>query len=67
MRKLEAIRDQIMRGVGTTEPYFQEDPREQLAATGRVPVCIHWRKPLSITEVAQMADTPDVRARQGRA
>jgi len=28
---------------------------------------IHWRKPLAIAEVNQMAPTPDVRRREGRA
>lgn len=52
---------------GTKEPWFLEDPREYQAATGRVSVAAHWRKPLRIDEVAQMAKTPDVRAREGRA
>lgn len=29
-------------------------------------VTMQWRKPLSFDEVAQMAPTPEVRAREGR-
>jgi hypothetical protein len=56
MRKAEAIRDKVMRGVGTGEAWVTE------AGV----VCMHWRKPLSLSETAQMAPTAEVRAREGR-
>jgi len=66
-RKLEALRDQVMRGVGTNEPWYLEDPVAFQGETGRVMIAGNWRKPLRIDEVAQMAQTPEVRAREGRA
>jgi hypothetical protein len=56
-RKAEAIRDKIMRGAGTCEPWVEE--------VGLI--SMHWRRPLSITEIVQMAPTPEVKAREGRA
>lgn len=46
-----------MHGIGTDEAYVQED----------MPTCVTYRKPLRIDEVNQMASTPEVRAREGRA
>lgn len=66
-RKLEALRDQIMRGVGTQEPWYLENPVEFEGETGIAMIAANWRKPLRIDEVAQMAPTPEVRAREGRA
>jgi hypothetical protein len=66
MRKLMHLRDVILHGVGTTEPFVSDDMREMEAETGRPIVAMHWRKPLSIMEVNQMAPTPEVRARAGR-
>lgn len=43
-----------------------EDPKEYEASTGRQSICVHWRKPLRIDEVNQMASTPEARSRQGR-
>ena len=57
MRKAEAIRDRIMRGAGTGEPWVIEAGF----------FAMHWRKPLSLQEQARMAPTPEVRAREGRA
>ncbi|HEX3576545.1 MAG TPA: hypothetical protein VHU42_18255 [Rhodopila sp.] len=56
MRRIEAVRDRIFRGLGTAERLIEE----------RGQVSMHWRKPLSFEEIAQMADTPEVRARPGR-
>lgn len=61
-RKVEAIRDRIMAMCGTDEPLIE--PSGDEAAMMRV--TRQWRRPLSISEVAQMADTPEVRARPGR-
>ena len=47
-----------MRGLGTDEGWIEEP-----GPTGRA---LTWRKPLSITEINQMAPTPEVRARPGR-
>ena len=58
-RRMEAVRDRIMYGAGTDEPWFQEVTPHGFAAT--------WRKPLSIEEVNQMAATAEVRERLGRA
>lgn len=53
-----------MFGLGTDEPYIMEEMTDML---GERAVSVHWRKPLRIDEVAQMAQTEEVRARQGRA
>jgi len=47
-----------MHGCGTDEAWFYDDEGSFTAA--------HWRKPLRIDEVNQMADTPEVRERRGR-
>jgi hypothetical protein len=65
-RKAEAIRDNIMRGAGTGEPWFMDDPREMAGELGFSPHAVHWRKPLRVDEVARMAPTPEVKAREGR-
>ena len=56
-----------MRGVGTDEAWFIEDPGELGAELGRAMATAQWRKPLSIDEVARMAPTSAVKAREGRA
>ena len=56
LRKIEALRDRIMRGLGTDEPWVTE-------AGG---IAMHYRRPLRIEEVNQMAQTPEVVARPGR-
>jgi hypothetical protein len=52
-----------MRGLGTDEPYIMEEMSGHL---GQLAVSVHWRKPLRIDEVNQMAETPEVIARPGR-
>ena len=46
-----------MRGAGTDETWFVE----------QVIISVNWRKPLRVDEVARMAPTPEVKAREGRA
>ncbi len=60
-RKAEAARDRVMYGGGTNEPWYMEE----FSAEGGM--AVHWRKPLRIDEVNQMAPTPEVKAREGRA
>lgn len=59
-RKVEAVRDRIMRGVGTDEPLIEA------IGEGNVRT-MQWRQPLRIDEVYRMAPTPEVRERRGRA
>lgn len=66
-RNMIALRDRIMRGVGSDEPWYLENPVEFEDAVGRPMIAGNWRKPLRIDEVNQMAPTLEVRARQGRA
>jgi hypothetical protein len=56
MRKAEHLRDKILRGVGTDEPFVTEQGI----------FVMHYRRPLRIDEVNQMAQTPEVKARMGR-
>jgi hypothetical protein len=56
MRQAEAACDKIMRGVGTDEKLITE----------KGGVCMHYRKPLRLDEIAQMAPVPEVRERKGR-
>ena len=63
-RKAEAMRDQVMRGLGTDEPYVMEEMTQLL---GERAGCVHWRRPLRIDEVAMMAPTSEVRQRMERA
>jgi hypothetical protein len=62
-RKAEALRDKIMRGVGTAEPWVTEEMSKQW---GMMASAVHYRRPLRFDEVARMAPTPDVRKREGR-
>jgi hypothetical protein len=55
-----------MRGVGTDEPWHLETLPHQLDGDPRLGVAVHYRKPLRIDEVNQMAPTPDVLERRGR-
>lgn len=57
VRKVEAIRDRIMGMCGTSEPLVEDHEAR---------VTMQWRKPLSVEEVARMAQTPEVRERKGR-
>ena len=52
-----------MRNLGTDEPYIME---EMTDAIGMRAISVHWRKPLRIDEVAQLAPTAEVLARPGR-
>jgi hypothetical protein len=63
MRKAEAVRDRTMRGAGTGEPWVMEEMSREI---GELAISVHWRKPLSLEEVARMAPTPEVKAREGR-
>jgi hypothetical protein len=63
-RRLEASRDQIMRGAGTDEPWYQEEMSAELGVRA---IAVHWRKPLRVDEVNRLASTPEVRDRPGRA
>ncbi len=63
-RKLEAMRDETARGLGTTEPWYMEHMADQL---GEAAIAVHYRKPLRVDEVNQMAPTEEVRQRAGRA
>jgi len=57
VRNVEAIRDRIFAMCGTDEPLIRDHEAR---------VTMNWRKPLTIAEVAQMAQTPEVRERRGR-
>jgi len=56
-RRIDAIRDSIMSRIGTNEQLIEE-----VGSTA-----MHWRKPLAITEVNQLAPTAEVLQRPGRA
>ena len=64
VRRIETIRDRIMGMCGTDEPLIEVGPEGFPRRHGRV--TMQWRKPLAITEVAQLAPTPEVRERKGR-
>jgi hypothetical protein len=57
-RKIEHARDRIMRDLGVER--LIED------RSGQTVVTRQWRKPLSMAEVNQMAQTREVRERRGR-
>jgi hypothetical protein len=61
---MEAVRDRIMRGIGTDEPWVVE---EMSAVIGARAIAVHYRRPLRIDEVNQMAPTDEARVRPGRA
>jgi hypothetical protein len=65
-RKMEALRDRIMYGIGTEEPFVGEDLAALQAVNPRPVVAMHWRKPLSIAEVNRMAPTVEMKQRAGR-
>jgi hypothetical protein len=67
-RRIEHVRDRIMRGLGTQEALIEELLPEEIVRGefGRPAVSVNWRKPLSPAEVAQLAPTPEVRERPGR-
>jgi hypothetical protein len=53
-----------MHGCGSDEPWFYD--KEFYGEHQAEAAAAHWRKPLSLVEVNQMAPTPEVRARPGR-
>jgi hypothetical protein len=59
---MEAMRDRLLFGLGSPEPVIPIEGEELAMAR----ITMQWRKPLSIQEIAQMAPTPEVRAREGR-
>lgn len=61
---MEAIRDRLMFGCGTDEPWFFD--AEFYGDHRAAAVAAHWRKPLRIDEVNLLAPTPEVLARPGR-
>ena len=61
-RKAESVRDRIMRGVGVGE-WVVEELTVQI---GLRAVSVHYRRPLSVMEVAQMGRTKEVIGRPGR-
>lgn len=68
-REMDHLRDTVFRGIGTDEPVIEEDLQRMAGELRMDPGMIvsrQWRKPLRIDEIAQMADTPEVRARPGR-
>lgn len=62
IRRLEAYKDSIFHGIGSAEPVIPVEGEER----AMLKVTMQWRKPLNISEVNQMAQTPEVRARPGR-
>lgn len=60
------MRDRILFNHGTSEPWIAEDWRKVEMEIGHPLKAMHWRKPLSLQEVARMAQTPEVRRREGR-
>jgi hypothetical protein len=61
---MEAMRDRLLYGCGTDEPWFYD--ADFYGEYQNEAVAAHWRKPLSIVEVNMMAPTPEVRERRGR-
>lgn len=51
-----------MHGIGTDEWVIEE----MTAQFGMRAISVHYRRPLSMAEVAEMAPTPEVIARPGR-
>lgn len=58
------MRDQLMRGIGTSEPWITEDHSAQWGMAAKA---VHYRRPLTLQEVAQMGRTPETIQRPGRA
>lgn len=59
---MEALRDRLLFGLGSPEPVIPVEREERVMLKHTM----QWRKPLSVSEIGQMADTPEVRAREGR-
>lgn len=64
-RRIEHRRDLMFRQIGTDEPLIEETAPQ--AVFNRPIVAVSWRKPLRIDEVNQLAPTPEVKQRPGRA
>ena len=62
-QEVEAARDEIMRGVGTPDPFHEEIAKPVFA---RYAVSVSYRRPLRVDEVNLIKDTPMVRKRPGR-
>ena len=62
MRRIEALRDRIMHGLGTSEPWHTEHMGE---VAGMRAIAMHFRRPLRIDEVNRLEPTPEVIARPG--
>lgn len=52
-----------MRGIGTSEPWVIE---EMSAMFGMAAIAVHYRRPLSIMEVARMGRSAETLLRPGR-
>lgn len=52
-----------MRGIGTSEPWVTE---EMSAMFGMAAISVHYRRPLSIMEVAKLGRTTETLLRPGR-
>jgi hypothetical protein len=63
-RHIETQRDRLFDRIGTREPLYEESMVDVL---GPRAVTVNWRKPLTLEEVNQLAPTPEVRDRPGRA
>ncbi len=63
-RKMEALRDRVMHGSGTDEPWFYDE--EFYGEYKNDAIAAHWRKPLSVLEINQLAPTEEVLRREGR-
>lgn len=63
-RKMEALRDRLMHGTGSDEPWFLDEQFQH--EFGSIAVSAHWRKPLRVDEVNLLAPTTEVRNRPGR-
>jgi hypothetical protein len=59
---MEAVCNRIFFNIGAPEPLIPVEGEERAMLRHTM----QWRKPLSVSEIAQMAETPDVRARPGR-
>lgn len=61
-RKIEAVRDRIFFGIGSSEPLIPVKGEERALLR----ITMQWRKPLSFEEIARLAPTEEVRQRPGR-
>lgn len=61
-RKIEAVRDRILFGLGSPEPLIPVEGEER----AMLRITMQWRKPLSIEEISQLGQTTEVKLRPGR-